>query len=67
MNCRLQQFKFGHKGFRSGGVNFRNAKPNVIDPGPTKGEDQNSFEVGIKSELADGRLRLNAAAFRSFE
>ncbi len=56
-------YAFWTKGFRSGGVNFRNAKPESIDPGPTNEEDQNSFEVGLKADLADGRVRLNAAAF----
>ena len=38
------------QGVRSGGFNFRNAKPDVIPPGPTDEELQNSFEVGIKSD-----------------
>ena len=56
-------YGFWTKGFRSGGFNFRNAKPNVIPPGPTKEEENNTFEVGLKSELMDGRMRLNVAAF----
>lgn len=51
------------KGFRSGGVNFRNALPSVIDPGPTDEEEQDAYELGFKSELADGRLRLNGALY----
>ena len=58
-----QLYTFWTKGFRSGGVNFRNAKPEVIQPGPTKEEEQNSYELGIKSMLFDGSLRLNAAYF----
>ncbi len=58
-----QLYAFWTKGFRSGGVNFRNAKPDLIPPGPTNEEDQNSYEIGIKSDWADGRIRLNAAYF----
>ena len=56
-------YGFWTKGFRSCGFNFRNAKPNVIPPGPTKEEENNTFEVGLKTELMDGRMRLNVAAF----
>lgn len=56
-------YTFWSKGFRSGGVNFRNAKPNRFNPGPTDAESQNAYEVGIKSDLFDDRLRLNAAYF----
>ncbi len=51
------------KGFRSGGVNFRNGLPSVINPGPTKEEEQDAYEIGFKSTLMDGRLRVNGAAF----
>lgn len=51
------------KGFRSGGVNFRNALPSIIDPGPTKEEEQNAFEVGFKSDLGGGRYRVNGAVY----
>ncbi|MGI9223825.1 MAG: TonB-dependent receptor [Woeseiaceae bacterium] len=62
-NARI--YGFWSKGFRSGGFNFRNARPDVIPPGPTKEEESNTFELGIKSELADGRVRLNFAAFHN--
>ena len=57
---------YGHftKGFRSGGYNLRNTSPTAA-PGPFDEEEQDSFEVGLKSELADGRVRLNLAAFRN--
>lgn len=58
-----QFYAFYTKGFRSGGVNFRNAKPDLIPAGPTKEEAQGSFEIGVKSDWMDGRLRLNAAYF----
>jgi len=53
------------KGYRSGGFNFRNAAPTVIPPGPTREEEVNTTEVGFKTEFADGRMRLNIAAFRN--
>jgi iron complex outermembrane receptor protein len=58
-------YSFWSKGFRSGGFNFRNAKPNVIPPGPTKEEQNTTVEVGIKTDFADGRMRLNAAIFHN--
>lgn len=56
-------YTFWTKGFRSGGVNFRNAKPNLYNPGPTDAESQNAYELGLKSDLLDDRLRLNVAYF----
>jgi iron complex outermembrane receptor protein len=58
-------YGFWSKGFRSGGFNFRNARPDRIPPGPTREEESNTFELGVKSELADGRVRLNAAVFHN--
>ena len=58
-------YAFWSKGFRSGGFNFRNAKPNVIPAGPTTEEENDTFEIGLKSELAGGRVRLNVAAFQN--
>ena len=52
------------KGFRSGGYNIRNTGPTQV-PGPWKQESQNSFELGLKSEWADGRVKLNIAMFRN--
>ncbi len=60
-----QMYGFWTKGYRSGGFNFRNARPDVIPPGPTKEEENNTFEVGLKSEFMDGRVRLNVAAFQN--
>ncbi|MDX1499871.1 MAG: TonB-dependent receptor [Woeseiaceae bacterium] len=60
-----QLYAFWSKGYRSGGFNFRNAKPNVIPPGPTEEEENNTFEIGVKTDLADGRIRLNVAAFHN--
>ncbi len=60
-----QLYGFWAKGFRSGGFNFRNAKPTVIPPGPTKEEANNTLEIGVKSDLLDGRMRLNVALFQN--
>ncbi|WP_226703594.1 TonB-dependent receptor [Microbulbifer elongatus] len=54
------------QGFKSGGFNLR-AKEEV-DPrsaDPFAPETVANYEVGVKSELADGRVRLNAAVFNS--
>lgn len=54
------------EGFKSGGFDMRGdatknpATVNGYDP-----EIVETFEVGVKTELLDGRLRLNAAAFYS--
>ncbi|WP_163930357.1 TonB-dependent receptor [Paraferrimonas sp. SM1919] len=56
-------YSFWTKGFRSGGVNFRNAKPNLYSPGPTNAEGQDTYEFGFKSDLLDNKLRWNAAYF----
>ena len=62
-NDSSQLYGFWSKGFRSGGFNFRNAKPAIIPPGPTQEEENDTFEIGLKTDLADGRVRLNIAAF----
>jgi len=64
-NDDSQVYAYYSKGFRSGGFNFRNADPAVIPPGPTREEEVNTFEVGLKTEFADGRMRLNLAAFHN--
>jgi iron complex outermembrane receptor protein len=58
-----QLYGFWTIGYRAGGFNFRNAKPTVLPPGPTDEEENNAYEIGLKSEFADGRVRLNIAAF----
>ena len=57
-----QVYAFWTKGFRSGGYNLRHTS--LTDPNERfDQEEQNSFEIGIKKDFADGRIRLNAAAF----
>lgn len=51
------------KGFRSGGQNLR--APNTAAFIPFKPETAYSYEVGLKSEFFDNRVRLNVAAYQS--
>ncbi len=52
------------KGIRSGGYNVRNTAL-TISPGPYDQEVQSAFEIGLKSDLLDRRLRINLAAFHN--
>lgn len=61
-NPETQLYGFWTKGFRSGGYNLRNTSPTAA-PGPFDEEEQDSFEVGVKSDLVGGRMRINAAAY----
>ena len=63
-NDDTQIYGFWTKGFRSGGYNLRNTSP-TASPGPFDEEEQDSFELGVKTDLADGRLRVNAAVFHN--
>jgi len=49
------------QGFKSGGFNGRGNSNDTI--GPYDPEKVNSYEVGLKSDWADNRVRLNIAAF----
>jgi len=60
-----QAYGYWTKGYRAGGFNFRNAQPLILPPGPTDQEEQSVWEVGIKSELWDNRVRLNVAYFHT--
>ena len=51
------------RGFRSGGFNGRAST--FTSAGPYDAEKVESFEAGVKAELFDRSLRLNAAAFTS--
>lgn len=51
------------EGFRSGGWNGRATTPGSI--GPYDPETVDSYEIGVRSDLLDGTLRLNATAFLS--
>lgn len=60
-NSAVMAYGSWSKGFRSGGFNGRAAS--FTSAGPYDAETVESFEVGVKSELLDRRLRLNVAAF----
>ena len=54
------------RGFRSGGFNQTGVGAAVPEPGVNDLFDEqvaDTFEVGVKSVLADGRVRLSAAAY----
>lgn len=59
-----QVYGFWTKGFRSGGYNMRNTSP-VAAPGPFDEEEQDSYELGVKTDLAGGRVRINAAVYHN--
>jgi iron complex outermembrane receptor protein len=50
------------RGVRSGGYNLRNVS-SALSPGPYDPELQDSFELGLKSDWFDKRLRANATMF----
>lgn len=58
----IQLYGYYAKGFRSGGYNLRQTNP-LASPGPFAPETQNAFEVGLKSDLFDRKVRFNAALF----
>lgn len=50
------------KGVRDGGYNVRSTST-TVPPGPYEPENQDAFEVGFKTDLADRHVRFNGAAF----
>jgi iron complex outermembrane recepter protein len=59
-----QLYGFWTKGFRSGGYNMRHTAVAIPNESFDE-EEQSSFEVGVKKDFADGRVRLNAAAYHN--
>ncbi|GIK49471.1 MAG: TonB-dependent receptor [Alphaproteobacteria bacterium] len=57
---------YGHwsQGVRSGGYNVRSTSL-TFAPGPYDPEYQDAYELGIKSDWFDGRLRANLAVFQN--
>ncbi|MEM6775604.1 MAG: TonB-dependent receptor, partial [Pseudomonadota bacterium] len=49
------------RGFRSGNYNAR--APSIAALGPADPEQADQFEIGMKGDFADGRLRANVTAF----
>lgn len=67
VNWHIAEDVFGYAswstGFRSGSFNIRAPRPEVL--GPVDEEEVVTWEAGVKSELLDGRMRLNVAVFHS--
>lgn len=59
----LMLYALWARGFRSGGYNGRAGT--FTSAGPYDPETVDSYEVGLKSEMLDGLLRLNLAVFSS--
>jgi iron complex outermembrane receptor protein len=62
VNNDLMIYSHWTRSFRSGGYNFRSTAPDILPPGPTREELQDSFEIGVKSAYAPG-FRFNIAGF----
>lgn len=61
VNDRTMVYASWAQGFRSGGFNGRGNTPFSI--GPFDEETADNYEIGIKADLWENRVRLNAAAF----
>ncbi|MBT8084705.1 MAG: TonB-dependent receptor [Woeseia sp.] len=57
-------YGFWTKGFRSGGYNMRHTAAAIPNQG-FDDEEQDSFEIGMKRDFADGRVRINAAVYHN--
>ncbi len=62
-NENLMAFANYAQGFKAGEFGARASSS--LTAGPTDDETSDSFEVGVKSDLLDGRLRLNATVFHT--
>ncbi|HEY2750901.1 TonB-dependent receptor [Phenylobacterium sp.] len=60
-NSDLMAYASWSKGFRAGGYNGRAAT--FTSAGPYGSETVSAFEVGVKTDLFERRVQLNAAAF----
>jgi len=61
LNADTMAYASWSRAFRSGGFNGRAVAPFSI--GPFDEEQADNYEIGIKSELFDGRIRANLSAF----
>ncbi len=57
----LMLYASAARGTRSGGINAAITDPAYVTYDP---ETNNTYEIGFKATLADGRIRLSAAAFQ---
>jgi iron complex outermembrane receptor protein len=57
----LQAYGSYSRGYRAGGYNLRNSS--AAPPGPWKDEKADSFELGVKGEVFDHRIRFSVAGF----
>jgi iron complex outermembrane receptor protein len=57
-------YAYWTKGFRSGGYNLRQTNL-LAPPGPYDQEVENSFEIGVKKQFFERRLRFNFALFQN--
>ncbi|MFM5929781.1 MAG: TonB-dependent receptor [Novosphingobium sp.] len=60
---RTMLYGYWARGFKSGGFTGRIGIPQ--DLGPYDPEEVDTFEIGLKSEFADRRIRFNLAAFQT--
>ncbi len=61
INDTSQAYASWSKGFKSGGYNNEGDEPAAV--GPYDEETVEAWEIGLKSDLLDGKLRMNLAAF----
>lgn len=57
-------YAFWTKGFRSGGYNMRHTSAVAPSEGFDQ-EEQSSYEIGLKKDFLDGKVRVNVAAYHN--
>ena len=63
LNDEVQFYSHFTRGFRSGGFNVRDTVPDGTNPPAYDEEEMNVFELGVKADLLENRLRTNLAFF----
>jgi iron complex outermembrane recepter protein len=64
INSQINVYTKYSEGFKSGGVNAEATTVETFAE-PFKPEQVKAYEIGVKSNFADGRAQLNAAVFRN--
>jgi iron complex outermembrane receptor protein len=59
LNDRIMAYASYSRGFQSGSYNISSS----VNEGPVDPQTLDAFEIGLKTTLADNRLRLNTSAF----